>query len=87
MAIKNQHAFELFLKLLAGRIGQELNLNSLSNQVGISLPQLSKWLSILEASFLLFRLPPFFNNYGKRLTKSPKLYFNEVGLAVYLLGI
>ncbi|MBI9098439.1 MAG: DUF4143 domain-containing protein [Spirochaetaceae bacterium] len=87
MAIENQQAFELFLKLLAGRVGQEINYNSLSNQVGISSPQIKKWLSILEASFIIFKLPPFFNNLGKRLTKSPKIYFTEVGLAVYLLGI
>jgi predicted AAA+ superfamily ATPase len=87
MAIENQQAFELFLKLLAGRIGHEINYNSLSNQVGISAPQIKKWLSILEASFIVFKLPPFFRNYGKRLTKSPKIYFTEIGLAVYLLGI
>ncbi|MBI9108276.1 MAG: ATP-binding protein [Spirochaetales bacterium] len=87
MAIENQQAFELFLKLLAGRAGQEINFSSLSNQVGISSPQLKKWLSILEASFIVFRLPPFHSNFGKRLTKSPKIYFMEVGLAVYLLGI
>jgi len=87
MAIEDQQSFELFLKLLAGRIGQEINYSSLSNQVGISAPQIKKWLSILEASFIIFKLPPFFNNFGKRLTKSPKIYFTEVGLAVYLLGI
>ena len=87
MAVEDQLTFELFLRLLAGRIGQEINYTSLSNQVGISAPQIKKWLSILEASFLIFRLPPFFNNYGKRLTKSPKIYFTEVGLAAYLLGI
>ncbi len=87
MAIENQQAFELFMKLLAARAGQEINYNSIANQVGISAPQLKKWLSVLEASFIVFRLPPFFNNYGKRLTKSPKIYFTEVGLAIYLLGI
>ncbi len=87
MAIEDQLTFERFLRLLAGRTGQEINYSSLSNQVGISAPQIKKWLSILEASFLIFRLPPFFNNYGKRLTKSPKIYFTEVGLAAYLLGL
>ncbi|HAK45868.1 MAG TPA: AAA family ATPase [Spirochaeta sp.] len=87
IAIENQQAFELFMKLLAGRVGQELNYNSIANQVGISAPQIKRWLSVLEASFIIFRLPPFFRNYGKRLTKSPKIYFTEVGLAVYLLGI
>jgi len=87
MAIENQQAFELFLKLLAARVGSEINYSSLSGQVGISSPQIKKWLSLLEASFIIFKLPPFFNNFGKRLTKSPKVYFVEVGLACYLLGI
>ncbi|WP_419664195.1 ATP-binding protein [Desulfosarcina variabilis] len=84
MAIENQQAFELFLKLLAARVGSEINYSSLSGQFGISAPQIKKWLSLLEASFIIFRLPPFFNNVGKRLTKSPKVYFVEVGLACYL---
>jgi predicted AAA+ superfamily ATPase len=87
MAIENQQAFELFLKLLAGRIGHEVNYSSLAGQVGISAPQIKKWLSLLEASFIIFRLPPFFKNFGKRITKSPKIYFVEPGLACYLLGI
>jgi uncharacterized protein len=87
MAIENQQAFEHFLKLLAGRIGHEVNYSSLAGQIGISAPQIKKWLSLLEASFIIFKLPPFFNNFGKRLTKSPKIYFVEVGLACYLLGI
>lgn len=87
MAIENQQAFELFLRLLAGRIGSELNYSAIAGQVGISATQIKKWLSLLEASFIIFRLPPFFNNFGKRLTKSPKIYFVEVGLACYLLGI
>lgn len=87
MAIENQQAFELFLKLLAGRIGHEVNYSSLAGQVGISAPQIKKWIGLLEASFIIFKLPPFFNNFGKRLTKSAKIYFAEVGLACYLLGI
>lgn len=87
MAIENQHAFELFLKLLAGRIGSEVNYSALAGQVGISAPQIKKWISLLEASFIIFKLPPFYQNFGKRLTKSPKIYFVEVGLAAYLLGI
>jgi len=87
MAIENQQAFEQFLKLLAGRIGNEVNYSSLAGLVGISAPQIKKWLSLLEASFIIFKLPPFFKNFGKRLTKSPKIYFVEVGLACYLLGI
>ncbi|MFO7729664.1 MAG: DUF4143 domain-containing protein [Spirochaetia bacterium] len=59
----------------------------LSAQVGISAPQIKRWIGVLEASFILFKLPPYFNNLGKRLTKSPKIYFIEPGLAVFLLGI
>ncbi len=87
MAIENQRSFETFLKLLAARVGHEINYSSLAGQVGISAPQIKKWLSLLEASFIIFKLPPFFENFGKRLTKSPKIYFVEVGLACYLLGI
>ncbi|WLE98343.1 MAG: ATP-binding protein [Candidatus Electrothrix communis] len=87
MAVENQQAFELFLKLLAGRVGHEVNYSSLAGQVGISAPQIKKWLSLLEASFIIFRLPPFFRNFGKRITKSPKIFFVEPGLACYLLGI
>ena len=86
-AIEDLQAFELFMRLLAGRSGQELNYAGLSNQLGISAPQIKKWLSVLESSFIVFRLPPFFRNFGKRLTKSPRIYFTEVGLAVYLLGL
>lgn len=85
--IGNQNSFERFIKLLAGRIGQIANLNSLAGDVGISQTTLSSWLSVLEASFIVFRLPCFFNNFGKRLIKTPKLYFTDVGLAAYLLGI
>ena len=80
-------AFETFLKLLAGRVGQLVNLQSLSNDVGVSATTLAEWLSVLEASYIIFRLPPYFENFGKRLTKSAKLYFTEVGLAAYLLSL
>jgi predicted AAA+ superfamily ATPase len=85
--VANQHAFELFVKLLAGRVGQLVNLNSLSNDVGVSVPTLSSWLSVLEASFIVFRLPSYHTNMGKRLVKTPKIYFTDVGLACFLLGI
>jgi predicted AAA+ superfamily ATPase len=85
--LKNLSQFEIFLKLLAGRTGQVVNLNSLSNDVGISSTTLKGWLSILEASFIIFRLHPYFENFGKRVIKSPKLYFTEIGLVTYLLGI
>ncbi len=87
MELRNQQLFETFIRLLAGRIGQPLNLSTLSGDVGVSATTLKHWLSILEASFLVFRLPPYYRNFGKRLVKSPKIYFTEPGLACWLLGI
>jgi predicted AAA+ superfamily ATPase len=85
--IAAQNSFERFIKLLAGRLGQLVNLNSLACDVGVSQPALSSWISILEASFIVFRLPCYFANFGKRVIKTPKLYFTDVGLAASLLGI
>lgn len=85
--IRNFSSFEVFIKLLAGRVGQLVNLNSLAGDVGVSSSTLGEWLSILEASYIVFRLPPYFENFGKRLIKTPKLYFTEVGLAAYLLDL
>lgn len=85
--IKNIIFFENFLKLLVGRIGQPINMSSLSNDVGVSSTTLNEWLSILEASFVIVRLQPYFENFGKRVIKSPKIYFTDVGLACYLLEI
>ena len=87
IAIKDLSSFRIFLKLCAGRIGQILNMDSLSNDVGVSSKTIKNWISILETSFILFRLQPFFENRGKRLIKSPKLYFYDTGLACYLLGL
>lgn len=87
VSVKDQTKFELFVRLLAGRVGQIANLQSLSNEIGVSAVTLNSWLSILEASYIVFRLPPYYRNLGKRLVKSPKIYFSEVGLAAYLLGI
>jgi len=85
--IKDLAAFEKFLKLLAGRIGQLINFNSLANDTGVSATTIANWVSILEASYIIFRLQPYFENFGKRVIRSPKLYFVEPGLACYLLGI
>jgi len=71
----------------AGRIGQLLNMNSLGNDAGVSHTTAREWLSLLESSYLVFLLEPFHRNLGKRLIKSPKLYFYDTGLACYLLGI
>lgn len=85
--VKDLTVFQKFLKLCAGRIGQLLNVHSLSNDVGVSHATITNWLSILEASFIIFRLPPYFENFGKRVIKMPKFYFTDVGLARYLLDI
>ena len=85
--LKNTVQFERFITLLAGRTGQVVNLSSLSVETGVSSTTLKEWLSLLEASFLIFRLPPYFSNVSKRLVKSPKIYFTAVGLATWLLGL
>lgn len=85
--VRNLHAFELFLKLLASRVGQVLNLASLAADAGVSSSTIREWISVLEASYIIFTLYPYHNNYGKRLIKSPKIYFTEPGLLPCLLGI
>ena len=85
--LKDVTLFEKFIKLLAGRVGQLVDYQSLSNDVGVSSVTIKQWLSILEASFVIFKLPPYFENFGKRVIKSPKYYFTDVGLLAYLLGI
>ncbi len=85
--VAHQQSFELFVQLLAGRIGQVVNLESLSGEVGVSAKTLKEWLSVLEASFIVFRLAPYYNNFGKRFIKTPKIYFTDVGLAAHLLQI
>ena len=85
--VKHKNLFEKFLRLLAGRIGQVVNYESLANDTGVSKTTISEWISVLESSFIIFKLEPYFENYTKRLVKSPKIYFYEPGLASYLLGI
>ncbi|MCD6038999.1 MAG: hypothetical protein K0S27_399 [Gammaproteobacteria bacterium] len=85
--IKDLSLFQKFLKICAGRVGQLLNANNLNNEIGISNHTVENWLSILEASFVIFRLHPYFENLGKCIIKSSKLYFVDVGLATYLLDI
>ena len=87
IGLKNVSLFEKFIKLLAGRAGQLLDYSSLANDVGVDAKTIRNWLSILEASFLIFKLPPYFENFGKRVVKSPKYYFTDVGLLCFLLGI
>lgn len=85
--IRNLSGFRRFLRLCAGRVGQLVNLNSLASDVGVSQPTIKEWLTILETSYIVHQLPPFHANIRKRLVKSPKLYFYDVGLASYLIGI
>lgn len=85
--IKDLLVFQRFMKLCASRTACELNINSLANEVGISNHTIKHWISILQVSYLVQLVPPYFENFGKQLVKSPKLYFTDVGLAVYLLEI
>lgn len=87
ITIKDLNLFQRFIKLCAGRTGQLLNLNSLANDTGISHTTAGNWISILEASYVIFLLQPYHRNISKRLVKTPKLYFYDVGLAAFLLGI
>ena len=85
--IKDLRLFRKFVKLCAGRIGQIFSANSIANDVGVSVPTINSWLSILEASYIVFLLEPYHASIGKRLIKSPKLYFYDTGLASWLMGI
>ncbi len=87
LQLRQIRAFENFVRLAAGRVGQLLNLHSLAADAGVSSATAKSWLTLLEASYVVFLLPPWFTNTGKRLTKSPKLYFYDVGLASWLIGI
>ena len=85
--LKDLDRFQQFLLLLAGRIGQVVNYTALSNDVGVSSTTIKSWISALKASFLVFSLPPMYENIRKRVVKSPKIYFTDTGLACFMLGI
>ncbi|MBR5194708.1 MAG: ATP-binding protein [Akkermansia sp.] len=85
--IRNLSEFELFVRLLAARVGQVVNLSAMAGEVGVSSTTLREWLTLLEASYIVFTLHPYYKNFGKRLTKTPKIYFTEPGLVASLLGI
>lgn len=87
MNVQDLGAFERFLGLCAGRNGQPLNAASLGNDAGVDHTTVRRWLSILEASFLVMLLRPHHRNFGKRLIKSPKIYFLDTGLLCSLLGM
>ncbi len=85
--IDNLLLFERLLSLCAGRVGQEVNFTALGNEVGADFKTIQSWLGILQASYVLYFLPPFYKNFNKRLVKTPKLYFYDTGLACSLLRI
>jgi predicted AAA+ superfamily ATPase len=85
--VKNLAKFHLFMKLCAGLHGQQLNAHQISIDCGVSQTTIHNWLSILEASFIIFRLQPYYKNHNKRLVKTPKLYFYDSAIVCGLLGI
>ena len=87
LQVGNLQTFKRFLLMCAARSGQLLNLNSLASDCGISQPTARQWLTVLQASYVLTLLPPHHRNFGKRLVKTPKLYFLDTGLLCYLLQI
>ena len=86
-SIRDLLLFEKFMRILAGRVGQVINISSLAGDVGVSRSTLNEWLSVLESSFIIFRLLPWFEKANKRAIKTPKLYFTEPGMAAWLLEI
>ncbi len=87
LGIRDMRQFRNFLSLCAARTGQLLNLNNLANECGISQPTAKAWLNILESSYIVFLVQPYFENFSKRIVKTPKLYFYDTGLVAHLLGI
>lgn len=85
--VQDLGTFTTFVRLLAGRVGQLLNKESLARDAGVSVPTVTKWLNLLEASYVIYRLRPYYENLGKRQTKACKVYFTETGLAAHLIGI
>lgn len=85
--VKNMMLFTKFMKLCAARVGSIFNASEVANEVGVDKKTITHWLSVLQASYLITLLPPYYENITKRLVKSPKLYFNDPGLACYLLDI
>lgn len=85
--VKDLMSFQKFMRLCASRTATVLNMSDIAKDVGVSHNTIREWISILQASYLVELIPPYFENFGKRIIKSPKLYFTDVGLASYLLGI
>lgn len=87
LQVRNLMQFNTFIRLCAGRIGSLFNASELASEVGVDSKTITAWLSILQASYIIFLLPPYFANTRKRLVKTPKLYFCDTGLACYLLDV
>ena len=87
LQIKDMMQFHTFIRLCAGRIGSLFKVSELANEIGVSSHTITSWLSVLQASYIVTLLPPYFENSRKRLTKTPKLYFTDTGFACHLLGI
>ncbi|MDE6416415.1 MAG: ATP-binding protein [Duncaniella sp.] len=87
LQIKNLMAFDTFIRLLASRIGSEFNASAIAREAGVSSVTIKEWMSILMTSYVAFPLMPYYKNFSKRLTKMPKVYFYDTGLACFLLGI
>ena len=85
--VRELSLFQKFIRICAGRTGNLFNASAIANETGVSVKTIQSWTSILEASYVVMRLQPYYENINKRLIKSPKLYFFDVGLAAYLLGI
>jgi predicted AAA+ superfamily ATPase len=87
LQVRDSRLFRKFLSLCAGRAGQLLNLNAMANECGITQPTAKAWLSVLESSYIVFLLQPYYKNFNKRIIKTPKLYFYDTGLLAHLLRI
>ena len=85
--VGNMTTFRTFLKLVAYKCGSQLNLSDLSNDLNVSVNTIKTWITILESSYIIFMLPAYHKNLGKRLLKTPKLYFFDTGLLCHLLGL
>lgn len=85
--VRNEAGFRTFLRLCASRVGNLVNISSMASEVGVSVPTVKNWLSLLESSYVVKLLQPYHANLAKRLTKTPKLYFCDTGLLCHLLGI
>ncbi len=85
--IADLNLFQRLLQLCAGRVGQQINFSNLANDTGLDYKTVQSWIGIMQASYIIYLLPPYFENFNKRIVKSPKLYFYDTGLVSYLLGI